>query len=466
MKPLMTRDLSSFWDELVACGSDVTRLLSLITRRVAEVVGDACVLTTLSPDGATLEPVALHHDDPSVRAFMRRVLAAEPYHVGAGVAGKVAATRQAIVLNGLDAAALADVAVPATRAFTERFPMHAIAIVPMVAFGEVVGTLGAVRISTEDPYDEEDVIVLEALAERAALALADAQRRPGHLGSEDYEAIFRHSMDGVLFTVPDGRVLAANPAACDILRMSETAICRVGRAGILVRDDPGATAALLQRALTGQVRAEVRMRRGDGDEFVAEIASTIFTTARGEVRACVIFRDISDHVTLRRELEHKTAALERLSEEDELTHLRNRRGFLHAAEQALAFADREAAPVHLAFFDLDGLKGINDTFGHEVGDAVLARLGAAIGGATRAVDVAGRLGGDEFVVLLYNASAADARRAVARIEAAFRRDADDRVPASASVGIASRPAGSTLGLGELLRDADEQMYRHKVRSRN
>jgi diguanylate cyclase (GGDEF)-like protein/PAS domain S-box-containing protein len=462
MKSLMTRDLSAFWDDLVACGSDVTRLFALITRRVTEIVGDASVLTTLSPDGSQLEPVALHHDDPAVRAFMRHAVAAAPYRVGEGVAGQVAASRQAIVLNDLDPGALDAVAVPATKVFAERFPMHAIAVVPMIAFGDLVGTLGAVRISSAEPYDDEDVIVLEALAERAALALADAKRMPGQLGPDDYEAIFRHSIDGVLFSVPDGRVLAANPAACDILRMSETAICRVGRAGILVKDDPSAAAAVVQRALTGQVRAEVRMRRGDGEVFVAEVASTIFTTAKGEIRACVIFRDVTDHVTLRQELEEKTEALERLSEEDELTHLRNRRGFLHAAEQALAFADRETVPVHLAFFDLDGLKAINDTSGHDAGDAVITALGRAIREATRAVDIAGRLGGDEFVVLLYNAAAGDAHRAVARIQAAFAEEAN----ASVSVGLAARPPGSGVALVDLLRDADEAMYRHKLRARN
>src|SRR5690606_41885211 len=113
------------------------------------------------------------------------------------------------------------------------------------------------------------------------------------IGLRDYEAIFRHNVDGVLFTVPDGRVLAANPAACTILGRSEAEICRVGRAGLLV-DDEATRAGLAKRAVQGHVRADIRLRRGNGDVFTADMSSTIFRTADGELRAAVIFRDVTE----------------------------------------------------------------------------------------------------------------------------------------------------------------------------
>lgn len=311
----MIHGLSSFWDELVATGDDVDRLLELIVRRVAEVVGDASVLATVSEDGETLEPVAVFHADPEMREFIRTVIASGPYRTGEGVAGAVVARREPAVLSHIGPEQLAAGATPHTLRFLERHPIRALAIVPMVAFGEVIGTLGAVRTVSEQPYADEDVMVLEALAERAALALAELERRPRQVGPAEFEAIFRQSIDGVLFTAPDGRVLAANPAACEILRRSEAEICRLGRPGLMI-DDARTRAAIAQRSVTGSARAELPMRRGDGEIFTAEIASTMFTTAEGELRASVIFRDVSDRVRAQAELtaqHHHLALLHRVT---------------------------------------------------------------------------------------------------------------------------------------------------------
>ena len=292
----MTKGLSTFWDELLAVGDDLPGLLELIARRAAEVVGEGAVLTTVSEDGRTLLPAAIYHPDPDVRAFMRSVLASEPYPIGQGIAGAVAARREPMVTESLRD----DVAPHAAR-FVERFPIRGLAIVPMVAFGELVGTLGAMRTESRQAYDDEDVMVLEALGERAALALAEVGRNPRRIGPTEYEAIFRQSVDGVLFTAPDGRILAANPAACDILRLSETEICRLGRSGLLP-DDPATRAAIARRAVEGRARAELPMRRGDGEVFTADVASTVFTTPDGELRASVIFRDVTERVRAREAL--------------------------------------------------------------------------------------------------------------------------------------------------------------------
>ena len=116
-------------------------------------------------------------------------------------------------------------------------------IVPMVAYGEILGTLGVLRLTNDAPYSNEALLALEALADRATLALGEARHAPRRLTAGDYEAIFRHSVDGVMFTTPDGRIFAANPATCQILRRSERDICLAGRHGIVV-DDERARAAV------------------------------------------------------------------------------------------------------------------------------------------------------------------------------------------------------------------------------
>jgi PAS domain S-box-containing protein len=122
------------------------------------------------------------------------------------------------------------------------------------------------------------------------------------LGHEAYLAIFEHSLDGVLFTVPDGQVLAANPAACQLLGRSEEEICALGRQALADSDDPRWIAGLDERARTGRVRAQARLRRADGTSFEVDLSSAIFSTPDGQRRGVVIFRDLSERLTLAQEL--------------------------------------------------------------------------------------------------------------------------------------------------------------------
>ena len=133
------------------------------------------------------------------------------------------------------------------------------------------------------------------------------------------------------------------------------------------------------------------MIRPDGSTFIADVSSTTFTTAEDELRACVIFRDITDQVAQREQLEYQRRELERLAMRDPLTGLLNRRGFMAEAQRALDFADRGRASLILLFCDLDNLKAINDRYGHQTGDQTLARLGTAIADTIRSVDVGARL---------------------------------------------------------------------------
>src|SRR5262249_54729321 len=158
------------------------------------------------------------------------------------------------------------------------------------------------------------------------------------------------SAEGMLLSVPDGKVIAANPAACAILGLSEREICARDRRDLMV-DDERSRAALAQRTSTGRGRAEVTMCRGDGSPFVADASSTVFRPDEGDVRACIVFRDISDQVELRESLEEQRAQMERLAREDALTGLRNRRAFFDDARQTFALADRERAPLQLVYFD-------------------------------------------------------------------------------------------------------------------
>jgi PAS domain S-box-containing protein len=127
-----------------------------------------------------------------------------------------------------------------------------------------------------------------------------AHNRP--LGPEAYLAIFEHSLDGVLFTIPDGQVLAANPAACQLLGRSEEEICVLGRQGLADSTDPRWIVGLDERARAGRARGQARMLRADGTTFEVDLSSAIFTTPEGQRRSVVIFRDLSERLALAQQL--------------------------------------------------------------------------------------------------------------------------------------------------------------------
>ena len=149
-------------------------------------------------------------------------------------------------------------------------------------------------------------------------AAADT-RLPGEpLGPEAYRALYENSPDGVLFSVPDGRVLAANPAACHILGRSQAEICALGRQGMADVTDERWGPLLAERERTGHTRGVARMIRGDGVSIEVEMSAQIFREADGSERSCTIMRDVTDRVGIERELR---ASRERLAEAERVARM-------------------------------------------------------------------------------------------------------------------------------------------------
>lgn len=152
--------------------------------------------------------------------------------------------------------------------------------------------------------------------------------------------------------------------------------------------------------------------------------------------------------------------LERASEHDPLTGLLNRRGFLRRAEVERRRASRTGAPMTIAFIDLDDFKALNDVYGHQAGDRVLAVLGEVLARG-REMDLAARLGGDEFVLLMPETTKADAASAIERLRANVAAELlREGLPVSFTCGLATFTA-TPLGVTQLLHEADRQMYSEK-----
>ncbi len=108
-----------------------------------------------------------------------------------------------------------------------------------------------------------------------------------------FRLIFENSVDAILLTAPDGRVYAANPAACRMFGLSEAEICQLGRDGVADPSDPRLAPALEERQRTGRFRGELTLLRGDGQPFKAELTSTVFQEGE-EVRTSMIIRSKPD----------------------------------------------------------------------------------------------------------------------------------------------------------------------------
>ena len=149
---------------------------------------------------------------------------------------------------------------------------------------------------------------------------------------------------------------------------------------------------------------------------------------------------------------------------DGLTHLHNRRGFMPIAEHQLRVSERTREPLALVFVDVDGLKNVNDTLGHAMGDTLIAEASMVLRTTFRASDLPARMGGDEFCVLLRGESAGEAERAVDRMQeavAAVNEEEGRLFELSLSVGVAHFDPELPVSLDQLIEHADGCMYAHK-----
>ncbi len=150
---------------------------------------------------------------------------------------------------------------------------------------------------------------------------------------------------------------------------------------------------------------------------------------------------------------------------DPLTGIPNRRAFDARFDLELARRAREGAPVALVICDLDHFKRVNDEHGHEAGDEVLRRAGAAIAGVTRTADLAARVGGEEFGLILPGTGEEDAAIAAERVRRRIHDEfAPDQFELTISCGIACASDGT--GADALYRAADFALYEAKRAGRN
>jgi diguanylate cyclase (GGDEF)-like protein/PAS domain S-box-containing protein len=277
---------------------------------------------------------------------------------------------------------------------------------------------------------------------------------------EHFRNAFDYAAIGMALVSPQGAWLRVNHSLCNLLGYTEREMLDSNFQAVTHNDDIGNDLANLYRLLQGETptsQVEKRYVHRDG-EVVWALNSVSLVRDADENPAHFIFQ-IQD-ITERKRAE---AALESLSLIDELTGLYNRRGFLAVTEQHVAAIRRDNKVPIVLYADLDGLKEINDSYGHHEGDRALASAAQLLKETFRSSDILARLGGDEFVALAAIEADEGAESLTDRLQEHFEAHNALRVrpySLSVSVGVANFE-DDRFTIEDLMAQADQAMYEEK-----
>jgi diguanylate cyclase (GGDEF)-like protein/PAS domain S-box-containing protein len=279
--------------------------------------------------------------------------------------------------------------------------------------------------------------------------------------------------DGVYFVDASRRITYWNEAASEITGHAREDVvgCRCPEGPLRHVDEEGRALCrdgcpLAATLLDGQPRtARVLLQHRDGHRLPVRVAVRAIRDEGGSIVGAVeTFADDSALTDARR----RAAELARLAFADSLTGLANRRLAEQELSRQLARLDRHGKRFGVLLLDLDHFKLVNDSHGHEVGDAALAMVGRTLGAAARATDFVARWGGEEFLAIVESEGLEELRVVAERfrrlVESCSLQHSDVAIRVTVSVGGAlARPGEAAPAL---LRRADAELYRCKDSGRN
>jgi PAS domain S-box-containing protein len=283
-------------------GLDVGQVAEVTVRQLAETLGDNCVLRLLSADGRRLEPIASYHPDPAARAFLRTMVADSPYSLGEGPSSQVAQTGKPLLIPVVQPDALRPTIKPEYHSYLERFGVHSLLIVPLRARGQVIGTLRVSRDAPGQPYTPTDQAFLQDLADRAALALTQAQLHHTVEAERERMTVTLASIgDAVIATDAAAHVTFMNPVAETLTGWTRAAAQgqNLGRVFRIVDEASGAalenpaSRVIREGRIVGLADHTVLQAR-DGTEYPIDDSGAPIRGTDGRLLGVVlVFRDVS-----------------------------------------------------------------------------------------------------------------------------------------------------------------------------
>ncbi len=307
----------------------------------------------------------------------------------------------------------------------------------------------------------------KSLADRVValdLALAERERAAESLRASEsrYRHLVEHSQGLICTQDLAGTLLSVNPAAARLLGYQPHEM--VGRS---LREFVAPAKRHLFRLYLERIRQHVTdsgllcIVTKAGEERIWQYHNFRYEEAGHEPYVIGHAQDVT-------RLKQTEAEWRQLSLADELTGLYNRRGFFALAEQHQKTARRTKQAFSLVYADIDGLKQINDTYGHQAGSKAIQRLAELLGKSFREGDIVARLGGDEFAILVADTTPSSIEIPLARLQQLLlhynMREFHD-YQLSLSVGAVCVNPVDDSSIEDLLIKADQAMYEDKTRKR-
>ena len=275
------------------------------------------------------------------------------------------------------------------------------------------------------------------------------------------DMVFENIRDGVIILDTQRRIIDFNNAATSILPILNEKTIGEGINNVLSEyanilhslDKDG-------KQITSLIIHDIKNNKS---YFEAEISEIIDRKKHSSIGKIIVIKDITDHILI-------TDKLKIQARHDYLTNLYNRMHFCTLSDDAIASTNNASKDIAFILMDIDHFKDVNDTYGHNAGDAILRMVADTFRNVLRPEDIYGRWGGEEFAFLIIGSSESEASAIAERIRQAIHEtvvtyDAKP-IHISASFGVASAQGSCLRDVDDLVRKADVSLYKAKSAGRN
>jgi len=335
--------------------------------------------------------------------------------------------------------------------------------IPLLFVASAMASDSVAQLAADGAFDyvERDRIaqlpmaVGQALNERKLREELDTARRALRHTQSLYRALVDNPVYGVYRCNAEGETIDANQALVTMLGYESKEELLAANHPVGMLSNLGKDTPWVRRfpEANQNESVETEWRRKDGSTLRARLSGRGVYDEHGNLAGHeVIAVDVTEQRTLEKQLRQQASS-------DSLTGLGNHRRLFEVLQAEIGRSNRTTREFSLVLLDLDGLKGINDQFGHVAGDRALCRLAQILRDCCRSIDVAARHGGDEFALVLPETGMAAATLVAQRICELLEKEAE-KPGLSVSIGIASHPKDAE-SIGTLLYAADKALYAMK-----
>jgi len=332
--------------------------------------------------------------------------------------------------------------------------------VPLKIEGKVIGVMTVQSYTNPELYSEGDIKIMEFVSEHVATAiqrkLAEEALRESQ---QEFASLFHSSPEALVYLDSKSNILNANPRFTELFgyTLEEIKGRNLDNGMIHPPDKIEEGKLLTKKSLEGYFYFETIRKKKDGTLFPVAISGSQ-VIIDGQIKGLIgIFQDITERKKMEEELK-------RLAHFDVLTGCCGRRYGLNLLEQQIKTAKRKKTPVLLLYLDVDDFKHINDTFGHQEGDKVLKEAAKLFKSTLREVDSICRIGGDEFLLIFPESSLNDSpliRERLSKNLEKLNLKLAKPYKIDFSIGLSYYDPSNPLSIEELIRIADENMYKEK-----